>query len=1063
MIRIIAWKAFILSMMVVACYYLPTHAQTVTEITRAIKTYPFSDANPIPSMGVNNNIGRFYPYFMFDAYSNKDTLQKWKVITLDNEYITVSVLPEVGGKVYGATEKSTGHDFVYLNKVMKFRAIGSRGPWTSGGIEHNFGLDIGHAPWASSPVDYIIRKKADGTVECIVGGLDLASRTQWRVTISLPKNGALFETKALLYNPTPYHHSYLSWENAAYKATDDLEFFFPGNYHIGHDGLANPWPIDEQGRDISKYRNNNFGSSKSYHVMGSTRNWFGGLWQKNKFGFGHWAPYTDAPGKKLWIWSLARDGAIWEDLLTDEDGQYIEAQSGVKFNQADVVSGYHSPFKQLYLRPGYAETKYEAWFPVKGIDGIVDATAAGSMNVIRLNDSVSVTISPNMVMKDSLYIIADGRIIYRYALNLKPMHAFRKSFQLPVAIKHFEVKTVSGKLNYTSVPEYINRPVVSPNNYGEHDAQRLFILGEDKNSMRLHDEAFELYRQTLAKEPSHTGALTRIAELLYRKTEDDSAVQYARRALSINTYEPAANYIYGIIERRRGKDNEAEEAFSVAVRSFEFRSDAYRQLAEMAMEKSEYHKAAELGRASLDYNRNNLAAYQVLSAALRKEGNRQQAEKMRRKLLETDPLNHFARFEGYLLAPNNETLKQFRLAIQNEFPHESYLELAVAYASLGLTGDAKKVLHLAPPHPMVYYWLAYLQKETKTSGDLLKKAEHLSTKFVFPFREESIPVLQYAISKSTSWKTKYYLALIYWSKGASAKALKLLQECGDTPDFAPFYISRAHLASANTREADLRKAVAIEPEEWRTFQYLADYLSEQKKYAAAEIIWADATKKFPGNVVVNMGYAKALLNNKKYQQCLSVLKNVYVLPQEHANQGHTIYEQANIVLAIEKIRSTQWDKAISYLNDAKKWPENLGSGEPYDQDNRFPDLLLAYCESQKGNKAIAQQLKKGIADYTLKMRPQTQKVIGNYIGLAELAAAGHKNKIDGLLKEWKHQADSLKKWGLPGGAGSTLQDYVIAKINNDPSAQQMEDKIYANESDLMNRLFIEAIRIAYKE
>ena len=1055
--------ACIIIMILVAGKLLPVHGQTVTETFKTIKTYPFSDPNPVPSMGVNNNISRFYPYFMFDAYSGKDTLQKWKVITLDNKYITVSVLPEVGGKVYGATEKSTGQDFVYLNKVMKFRAIGSRGPWTSGGIEHNFGLDIGHAPWASSPVDYITRKKADGTVECVVGGLDLASRTQWRVTISLPKNSAYFETKALLYNPTPYHHSYLSWENAAYKATDDLEFFFPGNYHIGHDGLANSWPIDAQGRNISKYRNNNFGSSKSYHVMGSARNWFGGLWQKNKFGFGHWAPYTDAPGKKLWIWSLARDGAIWEDLLTDEDGQYIEAQSGVKFNQADVVSGYHSPFKQLYLRPGYTETKYEAWFPVKGIDGIVDATAAGSMNVTRINDSVGITISPNMVMKDSLYIIADGKTIDRVAINLEPMRVFKINFHVPASTKNFEVKTVAGKLKYTSVEEYINRPVVSPGNYGANDAQRLFLLAEDKNSMRLHDEALDTYHQCLAKEPSHTGALTRIAELLYRKTEDDSAVQYARRALSINTYEPAANYIYGIIEKRRGNNVEAEEAFSVAVRSFEFRSEAYRQLAAMAVKNKEFNKAAELAGASLEYNRKNLAAYQVLCAALRKAGNNQLAEKVRRELLETDPLNHFARFEGYLLAPNNETLKQFRVAIQNEFPHESYLELAVTFASLGLIGDAIKVLRLAPAYPMVNYWLAYLQKDSKAGSDMMKQAEKPGAEFVFPFREESIPVLQYAITQSTSWKPKYYLALIYWSKGASGKALKLLKECGNAPDFAPFYISRAHLAPGNTREADLRKALALAPGQWRTYQYLADYLSEKKKYAEAEVVWADASKKFPGNVVVNISYAKALLNIKKYQQCLAILKNVYVLPQEHANQGHSIYEQANIALAIENIRLNQYAEAIAFLNDAKKWPENLGSGEPYDPDNRLPDLLLAYCESQTGNTAKAQQLKKGIADYTLKMWPQSQKVLGNYIGLSELAAAGHKNKIDGLLKNWKHEADSLQKWGLPGGSGRMLQDYVMARLNNEPSAQQLEDKIYNSENDLMNTLFIEAIRIVYRK
>ena len=181
-----------------------------------------------------------------------------KLITLENDFINVTILPEVGGKVWGAIEKSTGREFIYLNHVLKFRAIGIRGPWTSGGIEHNFGLDLGHAPWTSSPVDYILKENPDGSVSCIVGGLDLASRTQWRVNIKLAKDKAYFETRSMWYNPTPLHDAYLSWENAGFKATDDLQFYFPGNYYIGHDGAVNPWPIDNEGRNLSVYKENNF-------------------------------------------------------------------------------------------------------------------------------------------------------------------------------------------------------------------------------------------------------------------------------------------------------------------------------------------------------------------------------------------------------------------------------------------------------------------------------------------------------------------------------------------------------------------------------------------------------------------------------------------------------------------------------------------------------------------------------------------------------------------------------------------------------------------------------------
>src|SRR5699024_7112545 len=115
--------------------------------------------------------------------------------------------------------------------------------------------------------------------------------------------------------------SYLAWENAAVKATNDLQFYYPGTHSIYHDGAAYPWPIDHEGRNLSMYKNNDFGSSKSYHVMGTYTDWYGEYWHNENFGSGHWALYSDAPGKKIWIWALSRQGAIWEDLLTDTDGQ----------------------------------------------------------------------------------------------------------------------------------------------------------------------------------------------------------------------------------------------------------------------------------------------------------------------------------------------------------------------------------------------------------------------------------------------------------------------------------------------------------------------------------------------------------------------------------------------------------------------------------------------------------------------------------------------------------------------------------------------------------------------
>ena len=127
-----------------------TPSARISEETRVLETYPFSEPNPVPILVRDP---RLYPYHSFEGYSATSRPQEWKVVKLENDFIEVFVLPEVGGKVWGAVVKETGHEFIYRNEVMKFRNIALRGPWTSGGIEFNFGV-IGHTPATATPVDY---------------------------------------------------------------------------------------------------------------------------------------------------------------------------------------------------------------------------------------------------------------------------------------------------------------------------------------------------------------------------------------------------------------------------------------------------------------------------------------------------------------------------------------------------------------------------------------------------------------------------------------------------------------------------------------------------------------------------------------------------------------------------------------------------------------------------------------------------------------------------------------------------------------------------------------------
>jgi tetratricopeptide (TPR) repeat protein len=1030
---------------------------SISEQLKTIKTYPFSDPSPIPSLAMNSQVSVFYPYFVFDGYTDKGINKEWKVVTLENDYIEVTVLPEVGGKVMGAIEKSTREEFIYLNHVLKFRAIGIRGPWTSGGIEHNFGLDLGHAPWTSSEVDYVLKENPDGSVSCVVGGLDLASRTQWRVNIHLPKDKAFFETRSIWYNPTPLHDAYLSWENAAYKATDDLQFYFPGTHHIGHGGDVSPWPVDKKGRNLSIYKDNNFGTSKSYHVFGKYPNWYGGYYHDIDFGTGHWAPYSDAPGKKIWIWSLARLGAIWEGLLTDTDGQYIEAQSGVKFNQASPQSGFNSPFNQLFIRPFYSETKSEYWFPVKETGGMVDASPNGTLNLISSKDSLELSFCPNVPIHDSIIVSHGPSILYKELIQLNPMQVFNKSISLPEgAARDLKVTIGQGLLSFTTDKNenIITRPIATPPGQDFNSAEHLFRQAEDMYSMREYNDALETYLSCLDKEPTHSRALSKVAELYYRKALFREGLMYASRALENNTYDPEANFICGVIQSALGNLMLAEEAFSVAVRSMEYRSAAYVEIAGLHLQKQAHKNAEIYAKKALDYNRYNITAYEFLGIAYRKQNKLIEAEQNLESLLEIDPLNHCARFEYFLLKPVSESMSAFTSAIRNELPHETYLELALAYANRGLTDEAIQVLEQSPGYPIVYYWLAYLYrvKNPEKSKLYLMQAAEMSPLMVFPFRLETIPILAWAQEQHSSWKTNYYLGLIYWKVLRVEKAKEQFEQCGNTPGFATFYIARGllfqqHKFGDDIAGGDFKKALELDPGAWRTWYYLTIYYQSIGDYKQELEISKQMFSQFPGNPVVGIAHANSLLDTKMNHECLKVLASVNVLPQEHANAGHGIFEKANLTIALDLMEMKKFKKAITYVDNSRQWPENLGSGKPYEPDTRLQDYIAAYCEMQLGNRSAAENYFRQITDFSLKYWSDTRDPVNIFIASRVLNAQGKPEASEALLKDWEIKQDSLRDWRISGGSSSPQVQWVLAKYNKqEEKAKKLEAGILAHQS-----------------
>lgn len=1006
-------RLFALVVLLLAGHVLFGQKAVIKESKELFRTYGFGDPSPVA------RVNKVYPYFRFDGFTNTPKDKEWTIVTLENDYIKVLVAPEVGGKVLGAIDKSTGEEFIYYNKVMKFRDIAMRGPWTSGGIEFNFGT-IGHAPSTASPVNYILEENEDGSVSCIVGAPDLTSRTEWRVEIRLHPDRSYFETNAIWYNPYDLKTSLYNWMTASVDATDDLEYHFPGTRQIGHGGEAFSWPVNENGVDISLYKNNNFGGDKSYHVTGEYAEHFLCYFRNKDFGLGHWAAHDDKPGKKIWMWAISRQGAIWTDLLTDPGNvQYSEIQTGLLYNQAGAHSTL-TPYKHMFFDEGTEHKFSELWFPVKEIGGMVKANEYGSLNVEQNGREVKVGFCANQEIVDNLIVKVNDKVVVERKINLKPTEVVLESFEMD-NINDIQVE-IGNYFSYDTKErkeQKLSRPAEMSKDFDWKSTDAVFTAGIELERQRDYNGAKVKYEEVLQKDPFHTGALTGMANLHYRSMLYEEAETFAYKALSNNTYDPGANYIYGLVSKKLGKKYDALEAFGLAARSMQYRSVAKTQMATVYFASGDMSKSLKYVNQALEYNRNNINALKVKALVYEAMGQQEDKTEILNEILTIDPLNTFARFEKNYA---------FEKVLHFEMPFEICLEQAIAYYQLNLEEKAVRMLQSTKPTPIIYYWLAYILKDSK----YLEKAVMASPELVYPFREETAEVLQWALMHNNSWKTKYYLGLIYWSKGRVDEAKKYFAECGNEPDYFAFYLTRDKL-NANVPdydgEADLKRAWELDKNEWRTYQELSYYYEQQSRFDEAFEWIEKGASKFPDNFVLSYQYAGNLLIAGKYADALDLLKNTTILPSEGASSGRYTYWKACILDAVEKLKKNK--DALALINQSRDWPENLGAGKPYNADERISDYLESIYWAKKKNTAKAEELKQKVIQYT-RNNEHFNSIM--YLGAVLLKESGNEKEGRKWLMKWVEKAPQnlFARWSLSKYSGDEKEaEKILLKIKEE--------------------------------
>jgi tetratricopeptide (TPR) repeat protein len=992
---------------------------------KSFTTYGFSDPDPIlPD-------AKIYPYYRFDGYTNTAEKKSWTVVELENKYIRVMILPEIGGKIWGAWEKSTGKPFIYYNQVVKFRDVAMRGPWTSGGIEANYGI-IGHTPNCATPVDYKTEVKPDGSVSCYIGTLDLLTETYWTIEINLPKDQGSFTTRSFWHNSTSLEQSYYTWMNAGIKAAGNLQFIYPGTQYLGHNGEHADWNINAQnGRDISFYDKNDFGGYKSYHVFGKYTDFFGAFWHNDGFGMGRFALHDEKAGKKIWIWGLSPQGMIWDKLLTDTDGQYVEVQSGRLFNQASPGSTL-TPFKHLGFSPASVETWTEHWFPVMNTQGFVIANPFGALNLRTRGGYLRIDFSPLQDMTEELTVSEGKNVLYSRTISFKTLSVFSDSLKFEGDPKNLIVTLGEKKLVYKTDPSYavLKRPVDLPDDFEWNSVYGLATQAKEYIRQRFYLKAEQTLQACLAKDPHFVPALSDLSMLMIRNLEYGKALEYASHALKMNTYDPPGNYYYALANRALGNTIDAKDGFGIAALSAEFRSPSYLELSKLYFQENDLDNAMHYANKCLEVNSNNPDALQILTVIYRIRKDKAMAQASLDRLAQLNPLNHFIFFEQYRWQPTDENEKKLIASIQNELPGQSFLQLADWYLSLGQHQEGLEMLKLAPEDPMIYYWMAYATAQVGDSAftELINKANALSAKLVFPFRERSAQILTWVMTQSNHWKPKYYAALIYNSRNNFERARELLKQCGN-PDFAPFYATRATVCQDENFAADLQRAAALDPNEWRYGKLIINDALAKNNFTEALTAARQYHARLPKDFRISMLLAKALLSNQKFGECSDLLDKITILPYEGATDGRQLYREAWLMQAVQQIHSGRFTSALKLIERARKWPLNLGVGKPYDADIdvRLEEYMEAICFENTRRTSQAKLKWNAIIDNT----PE-QKNVNTLITALALKKSGRLTEGETLLKKWttSQPEDPLAEWCWQAYRGEPKSSSVINDDEN---------------------------------
>lgn len=977
---------------------METKRVSVWEEDIVIPTYPIGKPNKNPMFlekrVYQGSSGKVYPHPVVDKIYDEKTEQTYHAVYLENEYLKIMVLPELGGRIQRATDKTNHYDFVYYNHVIKPALVGLAGPWISGGIEFNWPQH--HRPSTYDPVSYHIAENKDGSCTIYVSEVENMFRTKGMAAFTLYPGKAYIEIKAQLYNRTNTQQTFLWWANPAVPVNDHTQSVFPPDVHAVMDHgkrAVSRFPIAtgtyykmdySPGVDISRYKN--IPVPTSYMAYHSDYDFVGGYDYKEEAGILHVADHHVAPGKKQWTWGCGEFGQAWDRNLTDEDGPYVELMTGCfTDNQPDFT----------WLLP-YEEKVFTQYFmPYKKVGMVKNATTDAAVGLELQDRKAKVTVyTTGEEEQAEIRLYLKGEEIHTEKTDLSPVKVYEEIVAIPEDAKEWDIKVcVYSKTGRELVSYQGTEPKVqqmpepakeAPLPKDAATTEDLYLYGKHLEQYRHATyEPADYYLEGLKRDSTDARLNNAYGSLLFRRGRiKESEIYFSRAVKKLTRSNPNPEngeplYHLGLSLKFQGRLQEAYDAFYKATWNGAWQDSAFYQLACISCIQKDYQTALEHIEHSIVRNYHNMKARNLKSAILRKLGRSKEAAAFAKTAYDIDVLDLNSRYELSFCREEAEK-RDYRAEVEQILKgnHQTYLEMAIDYLEAGMLEEAEVILahcaglsaHENAVYPLIYYYQAFcaMQRGDEAAAKvLIAKGEAADSDYCFPHRLEDLLVLE-AVQRTGAETpmAAYYLGNLWYDKKQYEDAVKNWEKTAkEKPSFPTAHRNLA-LAYYNKEENPqkavkaLETAYRLDETDSRVLMELDQLYKKTGRTAKERLAFLEChMQQVKERDDLTVEYITLLNLTKQYQKALDIAESRQFHPWE-GGEGKIPkqYLTSLIQLAKEALLKKEAEQAAALLEKASGlYPHNLGEGKLYgaQENDIYYYLGIAYERLGKPEKATA--------------------------------------------------------------------------------------------------------------